>query len=371
VGVQKLGRFRFSGKNSDIDSMLFSFTRIAYLCVILGVSFPFIILLVNNLYRNGLIPDFLVSIFADIADLGVVGDWFGGSAAPLLNLATFILLYISIRYQKEEIQRTSEEINNTREDVREQRNLIMQQQFETTFFNLINILATVTKNAEKVFTLSEDTTLFEYLVENGKTIYRNHSGRYTGDQDNEDAYLRQLHAVIKMSIYDPSNKYRGELDSYVRGLKNVLREINDLDSALKKDRYSRILESQLSGHNVAWLFYYRFFSQDFELLNLLEGSSLLKRSSFEDLLFDRIHLYMLNDKQIVDKFWIFSRPSIPEIFAPELPPIISPEEFKPGQKLENIHELSVVKYYRKTVDVFSKDGFVTKGRSQVAKSAER
>jgi hypothetical protein len=61
-----------------------------------------------------------------------LGEFIGGVTTPFLSIAAFILLFMTYKSQKEELKESQEILRNQSE-------LMNKQQFETTFFNLINL----------------------------------------------------------------------------------------------------------------------------------------------------------------------------------------------------------------------------------------
>lgn len=78
--------------------------------------------------------------------LGPISDWLNGIITPCIALASFILLYRTYYNQKEELRLT--------------RVLTGQQKFETTFFNMLNLFDSYTKNIR--YRLQTSQGLLEY-----------------------------------------------------------------------------------------------------------------------------------------------------------------------------------------------------------------
>ena len=102
-----------------------------------GVTIPFCIMWMTK-------KPFKVSSFER---LGTVGDFFGGTTVGLLSLASMLFVIAAIvmqkdelKLQREELQHTRAELEKTREEHAITNKTMKLQQFETTFFNLINLL---------------------------------------------------------------------------------------------------------------------------------------------------------------------------------------------------------------------------------------
>ncbi|MCY8749018.1 hypothetical protein MOD54_12425 [Bacillus spizizenii] len=87
-----------------------------------------------------------------IGALGTVGDFLGGSTVGLFSLSSIIFVVAAIVMQKEELsmqrreltmQRT--ELKRTREEFELSNKTLKKQQFETTFFNMINLQHNILK----------------------------------------------------------------------------------------------------------------------------------------------------------------------------------------------------------------------------------
>lgn len=87
-----------------------------------------------------------------LSNLGTIGDYFGGLINPLLGFVSFCALLYTIRIQMQSLAKQSEELELTREELKatkeelarsakaqeESSKIFRQQQFESTFFSLLN-----------------------------------------------------------------------------------------------------------------------------------------------------------------------------------------------------------------------------------------
>ncbi|MCG3675602.1 putative phage abortive infection protein [Aliarcobacter butzleri] len=102
-----------------------------------------------------LIELILVICFSDIDKLGAFGDFFGGMINPLLTFCTFMALLMTIILQQKELSLTREELSETKkatkdsaQALREQSNSLKIQNFETTFFSMINLHNQIINNVD-------------------------------------------------------------------------------------------------------------------------------------------------------------------------------------------------------------------------------
>ena len=73
------------------------------------------------------------------ADLGTLGDFVGGILNPLLSFLALIILLRTFSMQREELVIQREELKDTKEILKTQSQTQIKQQFESTFFALLNV----------------------------------------------------------------------------------------------------------------------------------------------------------------------------------------------------------------------------------------
>lgn len=104
-----------------------NYERVAYWCIGIGI-FCFVLYGIGLFYNE-------YSLFGEIADgdiarTGQIGDFFGGVVGSVWTLAGVLLYFSALRMQSQEIANQMKEMNESKQ-------LLKQQQFETTFFNLL------------------------------------------------------------------------------------------------------------------------------------------------------------------------------------------------------------------------------------------
>lgn len=103
--------------------------------------------------------NFIKNNFSDKADdWGAFGDYIGGALSPILAFASFMALLYTIRLQSEELKATREELarsakaqENSEKALAEQSQIFHQQQFESTFFTLLNEINVLVKDVKQSF----------------------------------------------------------------------------------------------------------------------------------------------------------------------------------------------------------------------------
>ncbi|WP_182103767.1 putative phage abortive infection protein [Niallia taxi] len=127
-----------------------------FLIAVTALSMPFLIMYCSN-------QKFNLNAFQT---LGVVGDFFGGTTVGLLSLASIIFVTAAIIMQKEELELQREEVRATRKEYEITNSTMKKQQFESTFFNMINLQQSILKEIKIEDKYGRDAIklLHEYLV---------------------------------------------------------------------------------------------------------------------------------------------------------------------------------------------------------------
>lgn len=114
------------GNNEAFDYSELGFILI--LCAPLSLFFGWLIVKVFKLGDNGEpTGDFFTN-------LGVYGDFLGGSTLPFLTLVTIAYVYKTFKLQEEQLKTQKEEMRMTRETLEEQNKTARMQRFENSFF---------------------------------------------------------------------------------------------------------------------------------------------------------------------------------------------------------------------------------------------
>lgn len=188
----------------------------------------------------------------EIIDYDKLGGWIGGITTPFLSMAAFILLYITYKSQKEEL-------NESRTLLAQQTLSIEKQQFENTFFNLLNQQSEIVKSVD----IKRTIQIYQPHISPNKIkvsdilhgrdcfrfFYKIYCTRYNRTEVENSSLVR-----INKS-YDVFFKlYQNDLSHYFRFLYNIIKFI-DKSSIEDKKNYTNIVRAQLSSHELLILFY--------------------------------------------------------------------------------------------------------------------
>ena len=93
---------------------------------------------INNSHTNSFILDnFLAKFSNDPATWGTFGDYLGGTLNPIISFLALIGLLYTIHQQAQEMKATRDELERTAEQQSRQSEIFNLQQFESTFFSLL------------------------------------------------------------------------------------------------------------------------------------------------------------------------------------------------------------------------------------------
>ncbi|PRS67556.1 putative phage abortive infection protein [Bacillus sp. NMTD17] len=161
--------------------------------------------------------------------LGPVGDFFGGTTVGLLTLASMLFVIASISMQRkqlnmqqDELKMQREELAKTREEFELTNKTLTKQQFESTFFNMINLHHNLLKDLE------EGRSYFNETYKLLESEYKITVKEYWGNN------------LIYLENHEPDK------------LKHLLRafclnnwKVNHLEHLLQETRYSEFMENNL------------------------------------------------------------------------------------------------------------------------------
>lgn len=254
---------------------------ISALAVLIGV--PYINYLVATSKSGGPVEQ----------ESGWFGDLFGFSNAIFSGLA-FVGVAIAVFLQRYEIDLTRQELDISQSIFYEQEQSLKLantqsriQMFESTFFNLLNLLKGIT---DGIAINQGDISLL------GEVIYYNDNIKRANTVSGKQVFpyfVREIEYFMKNDSGDQLNSYdqcyrqfynhrNSDLGHYFRTLYNIVDFVDTtpyLESAEQKKKYANFLRAQLSDHEAALLFYNGLSSNGVEKFKpLIERYALLKNA---------------------------------------------------------------------------------------------
>lgn len=249
---------------------------------------------------------------------GQFGDVIGGFIGSIWSLAGVILFYVALTEQRgdfkinrkvlikqaealeqqiREFELQREELSETRKVFKIQSETLKLQQFESTFFNLLNLHHEIVnsidlvsyekKPANSIKELSEQMHYSgERIVTTGRDVFvkfrkgLENTYHKTVKMDSErDEYI--LTNIAYDKYYE---KHQSDLGHYFRNLYHVFKFINNSDIK-DKGRYASMVRAQLSNDELILLFYNSISAFGREKFKpLIEDYHLLKNMNIENLI---------------------------------------------------------------------------------------
>jgi hypothetical protein len=200
------------------------------------------------------------NVSGDPAHWGVLGDFTGGVVGTVFSLASMILIYLTFRSQ----QSTS-----------------VLQQFETTFFNMLNIQREMMRDVSGQFPGAEEMETFE-----GQRFFQ----RLAASLEYDFTFFpkgEKLETAALISDYY-GKRFDGPsptLGPYYRHLYHLIKYTNDSEINQQK-KYMDIIQAQMSDAELYCLFYNAICYGSERMLPLLEKYSFLENIERKDLIFD-------------------------------------------------------------------------------------
>ena len=247
-----------------------------------GLAFVFSIIILLNEAKF-----FQGSSSYDLAKIGAWGDTVGGVLNPLLSFLALIGLLWTIRLQSDELSLSRKELSLTRQELEGSRkanetlaDAAQQQNIETAFFQLFNLLQTnlqtITVQAGGHFQSREVSgpLAFKSLADEvlriitasmsdpngGATIFGpTHvlkTGGWTDILQQHDSLVSAQVYLFKEAYTEVYSKNNANLGRYFRILYNVLRFLSDKENILSNDSfdtYFKILRASISDYELFFI----------------------------------------------------------------------------------------------------------------------
>jgi hypothetical protein len=187
------------------------------------------------------------NVLAEKQDVwGQFGDYVGGILNPLFSLTALFALLYTIKLQSKELHESTEQLKASAEALALQNNVMVRQQFETTFFQMLGLFNEVVKAMELRFTNNASDKSFKGRL----CIFR------LLEELIQSVAGIQAESLIKDKYYAIYNEYNFLLGHYFRTLYSIIKFVdNSKLSDLDKKFYTNIIRAQLSEHELALLFY--------------------------------------------------------------------------------------------------------------------
>lgn len=186
-------------------------------------------------------------------DRGTFGDMFGAVNALFSGLALATLFY-TVFLQRKELEETKQELAEQRKQMEIQNSTMRRQQFEQTFFNLLELLSASVKTLE----YRDPETMLTAAT--GRACFAKHlSGMgFVPESPHKIAFSSSdLQEWVESAANELEKSSYGSLGQYISIVEQVtlfVHKSNQADG--EKERYGDILQATLTQDEKALLFYY-------------------------------------------------------------------------------------------------------------------
>ncbi len=208
--------------------------------------------------------------FKNWSDRGTFGDMFGAVNALFSGLA-FVGVIIAIllqrqelKYQRDELKLSIKEQRDTRKEFEQQNETMLQQRFENTFFNMLELHKGIIRELKHECDEGQEAMLtLSNILESEKRLLS----------------VESISNSIILSFQKFKERYGHSIDHYFRNLYNIIKFVDRTESLSLKNKkvYTNLLRSQLSDAELILLFYNCLSCDDYAPFKLLlEKYSILK-----------------------------------------------------------------------------------------------
>lgn len=224
---------------------------------------------------------------------GIFGDMFGASNAFFTGLSfTGVIIAIllqrqELKLQRNELELTREEMKLTRNEFETQNETLTKQQFENTFFQMINLSNSIINNSSLLE--NEDQfvgkQIFDKVHQETYRLIKNfakpkeindtmtsYSFRLKVEENKKNITLDEMNQIYNTAY----QKYRHILAHYFSTLEMILTFVYKSDIS-EKDLYFNIIKSQMSTTEKVIFFYncLKFFDESSELRKIVKDYNIL------------------------------------------------------------------------------------------------
>lgn len=223
--------------NLKIEFAIWGLTILGFLLLTTAVIMPFKI---KNYYKPR------IENYKNLTDLGAIGDFIGGTTVTFLTAASVILLLATIIMQRKEIkisQQSIEELvkqtkatvqqaESARKETQITNETMKQQQFETTFFNMLSLYHQIVNNikvsdstgreaiAKIKGTYEYDFAQKKYLLENPDIGLNNWFNDFKVRDENIKKLFNNYDTISQEELDDFYGKFQND---YVNNIGHYMR----------------------------------------------------------------------------------------------------------------------------------------------------
>lgn len=269
-----------SNQKSPFKSFFVIFLGI---CTIISILIGFVIIY----YAFTQVKNLDLTAQQDLSTLSMIGEFFGGAVGPIWSLAGVILFYLALIYQRKELELQREELYESRKIMDSQSKTIEIQQFENTFFQLLEFHLSASKRIE----MREDGNGFAQMYKDFTKAVNDTKRKRKKDGSSEILDADAFETSFRQ-VYD---SYRNTMSHYMESYKSLLFLVEQKSS--DPSFYINIIKPHLTEQEVLVQFYYLItFDKDPQFKDVVEKYGLFERLNFRSVqAIDKLHIEELKD----------------------------------------------------------------------------
>ena len=193
----------------------------------------------------------------NLTKIAQIGDFIGGLPGTLFTLVGVILLFETLALQRTELA--------------ESRKVFEKQQFENTFFNLLNLYQEITKSMHV-----EDFDFYTEKTHIGKDFFKQQKTKFYNEFVHNAKYSKNRKIATKnyMIFYVETKEQTAH---YFRTLYRIFKFINESTfSSEEKMSYAKIVRAQLSESELFFIYYNAYTEYGSNFRSLINEFDILK-----------------------------------------------------------------------------------------------
>ena len=246
------------------------FANVLGICAITAVASGIVISYLFFEFTTKENPDF----WQEPQNFSVIGEFLGGTVGSIWALAGVILFFLALIYQKHELVLQREELKESRKIMESQSRTIAIQQFENTFFQLLNFHINATNNIRDMVkgTNGKSVNAFQAILKDFKKEVSALKRRKKSDGG---------HLVIDDESFEVCFKtvfegYKNTFQHYLENYKSLILLVED--KSHDPEFYFTILKSHFTEQEVLVQFYYALlYAKDDKLTKTAEKYNLFQK----------------------------------------------------------------------------------------------
>lgn len=170
----------------------------------------------------------------DSGDWGTFGDFVGGTLNPFFSFLALIILLRTFSMQRQELSLQRKELKKTKAILKTQSQTKVKQQFESTFFSLLNVHNQVLENLCK-------SNLQKFIDEGMTEWFNDLDGAKKILEENKNVYGHYFRILYQLLKFIATNSPKSKI-----GLSFEIEEINNSEVSSNEKMYSNIVRALLT-----------------------------------------------------------------------------------------------------------------------------